>query len=128
VAHHPIQHRVGTFNESVSRWRESEHNPEGGAVQLRALGFLMIAVLGTASCANSSGVFQRGPDDYTISASARPVGGGAVSAQSMAIMKAKEFCAQSGKEMVVRTIETNDLQVQVDFRCVGKNEPTIQQY
>jgi len=43
-------------------------------------------------------------------------------------MKAKEFCAQSGKEMVVRTIETNDLQVQVDFRCVGKNEPTIQQY
>ena len=90
---------------------------------MRALGFLMIAVLGTASCANSSGVLQRGPDDYTISASARPVGGGALSAQSLAIKEAKEFCAQSGKEMVVRTIETKDLQVQVDFRCVGKIEP-----
>jgi len=95
---------------------------------MRALGFLMIAVLGTASCANSSGVFQRGPDDYTISASARPVGGGAVSAQSMAIQEAKQFCAQSGKEMIVKTIETKDLQVQVDFRCVGKNDPTIQQH
>jgi hypothetical protein len=88
---------------------------------------LLIVGFATASCTETSGVLQAGPDTYTISASARPVRGGAVGAQNAAISEATEFCAKDGKEMVVTHIESKGLQAQVTFRCVAKQAPRLQQ-
>lgn len=59
-----------------------------------AFPFLLLALSG---CASTSGVFQSGPDTYTVTATASPGAGGSAKAKSSAYADAQRECAKQNR-------------------------------
>lgn len=55
---------------------------------------MFCAVLLLAGCASTSGVFQSGPDTYTVTATASPGAGGSAKAKGSAYAEAEHECAK----------------------------------
>jgi hypothetical protein len=87
--------------------------------------------LGLAACAMSSDAQQIGPDTYTLSAIAAPARGGIFGARQVAFKGAAAFCQQSGKEILVRNIQSQPVNnfgagsVDLIFRCLQHGDPEL---
>lgn len=66
------------------------------------MAFLTCVLL--TACTQSSGVLKMGPDTYSASAAAAPAAGGYSEARRMALTEANQYCAQMGKEILVKNI------------------------
>ena len=88
---------------------------------------ISISAVVLSSCTESTGVLKVGPDAYTVSTHAPSPRGGSVKAQKMALLEADEFCANTGKEILVTDLKTSDFSADVNFRCVDKGELKFQQ-
>lgn len=96
----------------------------------RRLHFIVLAALALASCSQSSGVLQMGPDTYTTSASALYGQGGITGAKSKAMTEAQSFCREQGRQILVRSIDTQvDVWSQgfadVTFACLREGDPDL---
>lgn len=88
-------------------------------------GFFVVTLL--AGCAHTTGVIARGPNTYTVTASASPGAGGVPKAKAMAYEDAAKQCAPSGAQVATITEKlssptwTEGMAVAtVDFRCDAK--------
>ena len=98
---------------------------------MRKLLTLSTSVL-LAACAQSSGVLKMGPDTFSVSAAAAPARGGYSEARKLALQEANQYCAQMGKEILVKNVGTATTNVygagsaDVTFRCLSKGDPELQ--
>jgi hypothetical protein len=88
----------------------------------------------SAGCASSTGVLPVGPDTYSISAGASSARGGQAGARGAALKEAGEYCAKSGKQILVQDISgsstlNNPLYISdnsnVIFRCLSASDPEL---
>ena len=87
-----------------------------------------------AGCSSSSGVLKVGPDTYTISTSASPAKGGIPAAKRIAYKEAADECSFRGNLEVFVLSEKSASptwtegmsNVEVNFRCLPKNDPEFQ--
>jgi hypothetical protein len=79
----------------------------------------------------SSGVMKMGPDTYSTSVAASPIRGGTVGAKQMAMNDAGQYCAASGKEILVTNTSSQTTNnagagtVDITFRCLAKGDPDL---
>lgn len=89
-----------------------------------------VAVL--AGCAQSRGVFQLGPDTYTVSVHASPVRGGESGARKIALNEAGKQCWSMRREIFVtnitseRSLPVPGSTVEVTFRCLHSGDSGLQ--
>ena len=91
--------------------------------------YILLAVIFALlpGCTHSSGVLKLGPDTYTTSAAAHPAAGGSSEARRMALTEANRYCAQMGKEILVKNIVSGAYtSTEVTFRCLSKDDPELQ--
>lgn len=89
---------------------------------LLVLGFVVLA-----SCTRSSGVWQVGPDTYTIMTAAGTLAGGAPEARKIALIQATEYCSQHGTEILVISVSKDTVtNAEITFRCLAKGDPGLQ--
>lgn len=85
-----------------------------------------------AACAMSSGILRMGPDTYSVSVAASPARGGTVGAKRVALTEAGQYCAASGKDILVTntsaetTTRVGAGTFDVTFRCLAKGDPDLQ--
>lgn len=87
----------------------------------KSLGILAISAT-LAGCVSSSGVFQLGPDTYSVSVSAAPARGGALGAKRAASSEAAEFCATKGKQVLVNNIISGYKSSEIVFMCLDSTD------
>lgn len=79
--------------------------------------------LGLSSCTTASEVTQTGPSSYLVTSAACPACGGTAKSASLAIEKAQQFCAASGKMMVMQNVDSQNINAvgaggsKVEFSC-----------
>jgi hypothetical protein len=89
---------------------------------LLVLGFVVLA-----SCTRSSGVWQVGPDTYTIMTAAGTLAGGVPEARKIALIQANEYCDQHGTEILVISVSKDTVtNAEITFRCLAKGDPGLQ--
>jgi hypothetical protein len=102
---------------------------------MRQLIFLLVSSLAMLTgCSSSSGVLKVGPDTYTISTSASPGKGGIPTAKRIAYQEATVECVTKGNlEVFVLSEKSSSptwtegmANVEVNFRCLPKNDPEFQ--
>lgn len=80
-------------------------------------------LLALPTCTTASEVTQTGPSSYFVTSAACPACGGTAKSASLAIEKAQQFCAASGKTMVMQNVESQNLNAvgaggsKVEFGC-----------
>lgn len=62
---------------------------------------VIITLLMTVGCIQSSGALKMGPDTYSISVHAAPIQGGMSGSKKRAVNEANAFCTAMGKEIFV---------------------------
>jgi hypothetical protein len=95
---------------------------------------LALAASLLCGCSSSSGVLKIGPDTYTISTSASPAKGGVPAAKRIAYQEATAECVTRGNlELYVLSEKSTSptwtegmANVEVNFRCLPKNDPEFQ--
>lgn len=91
--------------------------------------FLAAAAAALGGCVSAdSGVLPIGPDTYQLSVGRAPVAGGPFEARRVALTKAREYCAQSGRELVVLSTNQwgeNRGGFDIDFRCLRAGDPEL---
>lgn len=95
---------------------------------MRKVFALSIALL--VGC-HSSGILKLGPDTYTASATAASILGGDSEARRKVITEANEFCAQQGKEILVKNVGSarslnGSGKAEITFRCLTNGDPELQ--
>ena len=87
------------------------------------------AVVLTASCASSSGVFRVGPDTYSITVDASGISGDILEAKRTAEENANKHCAKSGTEFLLidekLIARAGGGEAVLTFKCLSKGDPEL---
>jgi hypothetical protein len=94
---------------------------------MRRILSLCTATIAIGACVSLTGVHKIGPDTYTITTHASGKRGGAVTARSMALDEANQFCTNQGQEILVKNAkqETARGNLELIFRCLSAGDPEL---
>ena len=86
-------------------------------------------VIAVGACVSSTGVKKVGPNTYTITTHASGKRGGAMTAKSMALDEANQFCATNGQEILLTNAKQEPARGNVEllFRCLPPGDPELEE-